>query len=54
MRSALLGSRCCGRAAIGKRLLGLGLTAGIGYDRFSSEVGYGFRAPGGTVASQAG
>jgi hypothetical protein len=33
------------RAAIGKRLLGLGLTAGVGYDRFSSNVGYGFRSP---------
>jgi hypothetical protein len=39
-----------GRAAVGKRLLGLGLTAGLGYDRFSSDIGYGFRAPSGTVA----
>jgi hypothetical protein len=39
-----------GRAAIGKRLLGIGLTGGVGYDRFSSDLGYGFRAPSGTVA----
>lgn len=41
------------RAMIGKRLLGLGLTGGIGYDRFSSEVGYGFRAPQGSLPAQA-
>ncbi|MBW3630619.1 MAG: hypothetical protein KY464_15155, partial [Gemmatimonadetes bacterium] len=40
------------RAAIGKRLLGLGLTAGVGYDRFSSDVRYGFRAPQGTPPTQ--
>ncbi len=31
------------RAAVSKRLLGLGLTAGVGYDRFSSDAGFGFR-----------
>jgi hypothetical protein len=31
------------RAAISKRLLGLGLTGGIGYDRFSSDVSYAVR-----------
>lgn len=32
------------RAAVSKRLLGLGLTAGVGYDRFSSDAAFGFRA----------
>jgi hypothetical protein len=32
-----------GRAAISKRLLGWGLTAGVGYDRFGSDAGYGLR-----------
>lgn len=32
------------RAVVGKRLLGLGLTAGLGYDRSDSEVDFGFRA----------
>ena len=41
------------RAMIGKRLLGLGLAAGVGYDRFSSDVGYGFRAPEGTLPGTA-
>ncbi|HEV2733298.1 MAG TPA: hypothetical protein VGV85_00620 [Longimicrobiaceae bacterium] len=31
------------RGAISKRLLGLGLTAGVGYDRFSSDAGFGLR-----------
>jgi hypothetical protein len=35
------------RIAAGKRLLGFGLVGGIGYDRFSSDVGFGFREPGG-------
>lgn len=39
------------RAVVGKRLLGIGAAAGIGYDRFSSDAGYGFRAQG-TAASQ--
>lgn len=33
------------RATVGKRLLGLGLTAGVGYDRFDSEIGFGVRGP---------
>jgi hypothetical protein len=33
------------RAAVSKRLLGLGVTAGIGHDRHSSDVGFGFRTP---------
>lgn len=43
-----------GRAAIGKRLLGLGLTGGIGYDRFASNVDFGFRAPSGALPGRAG
>lgn len=43
-----------GRAAIGKRLLGLGLTGGIGYDRFASDVDFGFRAPSGALPGRAG
>ncbi|MGH7459110.1 MAG: hypothetical protein ACREKN_08555 [Longimicrobiaceae bacterium] len=31
------------RATIGKRFLGLGLLAGVGYDRYSSRIDYGFR-----------
>jgi len=34
------------RAAISKRLLGLGLTAGVGYDRFETGADFAFRAPG--------
>jgi hypothetical protein len=34
------------RLAASKRLLGFGLTAGAGYDRFTSDVGFGFRDPG--------
>lgn len=41
-----------GRAVVGKRLLGFGLAAGVGYDRFSSDIGYGFRAPSRSVAGQ--
>ena len=33
------------RAAVSKRLLGLGLTAGVGYDRFETDADFGFRAP---------
>jgi hypothetical protein len=33
------------RAVAGKRLLGLGLLAGIGHDRYSSDVRYAFRYP---------
>lgn len=35
------------RAAVSKRLLGLGLTAGVGYDRFSTDADFAFRAPSG-------
>lgn len=42
-----------GRAAIGKRLLGFGLTGGIGYDRFASDVDLGFRAPAGALPGRA-
>ncbi|HEV2146385.1 MAG TPA: hypothetical protein VGR37_03120 [Longimicrobiaceae bacterium] len=31
------------RGAVSKRLFGLGLTAGVGYDRFSSDASFGFR-----------
>jgi hypothetical protein len=32
-----------GRAAVSKRLLGVGLAAGVGYDRFESDAGFGLR-----------
>jgi hypothetical protein len=38
------------RAAVSKHLLGLGLSAGIGYDRFSSDLSAGLRAPSGGEA----
>jgi hypothetical protein len=34
-----------GRAAISKRLLGLGLTAGVGYDKFNTDANFAFRSP---------
>jgi hypothetical protein len=34
-----------GRAAISKRLLGLGLTAGVGYDKFNTDADFAFRSP---------
>ena len=34
-----------GRAVVSKHLLGLGLAAGLGYDRYSSDVEVGARAP---------
>jgi hypothetical protein len=34
------------RAAISKRLLGLGLTAGVGYDKFETSANFAVRAPG--------
>lgn len=34
------------RAAVSKRILFLGLTAGAGYDRYSSDVDFGFTNPG--------
>ncbi|HEX2081771.1 MAG TPA: hypothetical protein VHG08_28965 [Longimicrobium sp.] len=36
------------RAAVSKRLLGLGLTAGVGYDRFETSADFAFRAPDGS------
>lgn len=33
------------RGAVSKRLLGFGLTAGVGYDRFDTDADVGFRAP---------
>ncbi len=33
------------RAAVSKRLLGFGLTAGVGYDRFDTDASFAFRAP---------
>jgi hypothetical protein len=33
------------RAAVSKHLLGLGISAGVGYDRFSSDLAAGLRAP---------
>jgi hypothetical protein len=38
---------------VGKQLGQLGLAAGVGYDRFDSDVGLGFRAPAESVAGQA-
>jgi hypothetical protein len=34
------------RAAVSKRLLGLGLTAGVGYDKFDTDADFAVRAPG--------
>lgn len=34
-----------GRLVASKNLLGFGLSAGLGYDRYHSDLGYGFRAP---------
>lgn len=36
------------RAAVSKRLLGLGLTAGVGYDQFDTDANLAFRAPAGS------
>jgi hypothetical protein len=33
------------RAVVGKRLLGLGLLGGLGYDRYASDVSFAFRLP---------
>jgi hypothetical protein len=38
-------SNISGRAALSKRLLGLGLTGGIGYDRFETDADFGFGTP---------
>ncbi|HEX6911688.1 MAG TPA: hypothetical protein VF142_14900 [Longimicrobium sp.] len=40
------------RAAVSKRLLGLGLTAGVGYDKFDTDANFGFRAPGPPVGAE--
>lgn len=34
-----------GRAVASKHFLGFGLTAGLGYDRYGSDLAFGFRAP---------
>lgn len=34
-----------GRAVVSKSFLGMGLSGGLGYDRFESAVAYGFRTP---------
>lgn len=39
------------RAAASKRLFGFGATAGLGYDRYLSDVRFGFNHPGGPVSS---
>lgn len=39
------------RAAVSKHLLGLGLSAGVGYDRFSSDIELAVRAPQGAFPS---
>ncbi|HEX8393597.1 MAG TPA: hypothetical protein VF665_14730 [Longimicrobium sp.] len=36
-----------GRAAVSKRLLGLGATLGVGYDKFKTDADFAFRAPSG-------
>ena len=38
-------SNVSARGAISKRLLGFGLTAGVGYDRFDTGASFAFRAP---------
>jgi hypothetical protein len=43
-----------GRGVIGKQLGRVGIAAGVGFDRFESDVGLGFRAPAGGVAGAAG
>jgi hypothetical protein len=40
------------RAAVSKRLLGLGLTAGVGYDRFETSGDFAVRAPGPPVGDE--
>lgn len=45
-------SNWSGRAAVSKRLLGLGLTAGVGYDKFNTDASFGFRAPGPPVGAE--
>ncbi|HYW10954.1 MAG TPA: hypothetical protein VE871_03330 [Longimicrobium sp.] len=38
-------SNWSGRAAVSKRLLGLGLTAGVGYDKFDTDANFAFGTP---------
>ena len=40
------------RAAVSKRLLGLGLTAGVGYDKFNTDADFAFRAPTGAGGTE--
>ncbi|HEU4881377.1 MAG TPA: hypothetical protein VFT45_04000 [Longimicrobium sp.] len=40
------------RAAVSKRLLGLGLTAGVGYDKFETSADFAVRAPGPPVGAE--
>jgi hypothetical protein len=40
------------RLAVSKRYLGLAGAAGVGYDRFSGDVGFAFRYPTGTATAQ--
>lgn len=40
------------RAAISKRFLGLGLTAGVGYDKFETSANFAVRAPGPPVGTE--
>jgi hypothetical protein len=40
------------RAAVSKRLLGLGLTAGVGYDKFETDADFAFRAPAPPVGAE--
>jgi hypothetical protein len=40
------------RGAVSKRLLGLGLTAGVGYDKFDTDADFAFRAPGPPVGTE--
>lgn len=44
-------SNLSARAAVSKRLLGLGLTAGVGYDKFETDADFAFRAPTGPGGS---
>ncbi len=43
-----------GRGVVGKQRGRLGLAAGVGFDRFDSDAGFGFRAPAGGEAGVAG
>jgi hypothetical protein len=40
------------RAAVSKRLLGFGLTAGVGYDRFETSADFAVRAPGPPIGAE--